>query len=70
MVELEWVKWRKMGVLSKSLPKWCFGFGLGEMSRKCRFYKEFVDITDVPFLASGDLLQNVNHAPSLGEKIL
>ena len=26
--------------------------------------------TDVPFLASGDLLQNVNHAPSLGEKIL
>ena len=29
-----------------------------------------VDGTDVPFLASGDLLQNVNHAPSLGENIL
>ena len=29
-----------------------------------------MDGTDVPFLASGDLLQNVNHAPSLGEKIL
>ena len=29
-----------------------------------------VDGTDVPFLASGDLLQNVNHAPSWGEKIL
>ena len=26
-----------------------------------------VKTSDVPFLASGDLLQNVNHAPSLGE---
>ena len=29
-----------------------------------------VETSDMPFLASGDLLQNVNHAPSLGEKIL
>ena len=44
----KWWKWRKMGVLSKSLPKWCFGFGLGEMSRKCQFYKGFVDWIDMP----------------------
>ena len=36
---MNWWKWRKMGVLSKWVSKWCFGFGLGEMSRKCRFYK-------------------------------
>ena len=44
-------KWRKIGVLSKCVSKWCFGFGLGEMSRKCRFYKGFVDRTDMPFPA-------------------
>ena len=56
-------KWRKMGVLSKCVSKWCFGWVWGEMSRKRWFYKGFVDWTDMPFLTSGCLFQNVNHAP-------
>ena len=43
--------WYRSGVL------W---FGLGELSRKCRFYKEFVDRTDVPGLQSNTCSKNVN----------
>lgn len=55
LVELEWVKWRKMGVLSKWVSKWCFMVCLDEMSRKCRFYNGFVDRRDIPFLTTGCL---------------
>ena len=62
------LKWRKMVVLSNSLPKWCFGFGLGEMSRKCRFYKEFVDRTDMPVYLANKRSKNVNYAPIYTEQ--
>ena len=40
-----------------------FWIDLGEMSRKCRFYKEFVDRTDVPVYMANKRSKNVNYAP-------
>ena len=42
--------WYRSGVL------W---FGLGEMSRKCRFYKEFVETSDVPVYLANKRSKNV-----------
>ena len=39
-----------------------------EMSRKCWFYKEFVDWTDVPVYMANKRSKNVNYAPILTEK--
>ena len=39
-----------------------------ENARKCLFYKEFVDGTDMPFLAIEHLFQNVNIPLSIPNK--
>ena len=44
--------------------------GFVELGIELKMGGRGVGTSDMPFLASGDLLQNVNHAPSLGEKIL
>ena len=67
MVILVWLEVVKMaylvGFIEVSIEV-VFGIDLGEMSRKCSFYKEFVDRRDVLFLATGKMLYNVIYPPS------
>ena len=65
-----WWEWAKMLDFSRFCRTRYRSGCLGGYARKCLFYKGFVDGIDMPFLASGDLLQNVNHAPSLAKIIL